>query len=743
VEGGTPAGALDFDGIDDYVDLDYINPISSGNAGQFSFEAWIKVRAYNKGDDYTGSLIFGDERNYNGGIVVQLDSSGYISTFHPNVGWIVSSNKVPLHTWTHIAFVQSDTQLDLYVNGNFVQTLLTAPNLFYHDYDDFMLGAFTSDFVNYYRHFNGEMDEVRVWDRVICPAQIQNNLHCEIAGLQAGLVAYYKFNQGIASCSNILETSLYNEAYPIGSLRNFALKGSKSNWVEGHVSGYCGPFNSLAITSPGDITVYTNPGECTAIVNFAATATSDCSQNINITYSQDPGTPFPVGYNYVTAKATDGSGNYATTSFTVIVYDQTPPVLITKDTSIALDMYGNAYLDAYSIIKSVNDDCGLNYVYAYPSYFGCSDIGTHEVTVIAIDISGNQTSQTAYVTVTPFATTSFVTVSPAPVQYSDIATFTAGIIGAANFYNYGCGVPATDVTFKVGQLTLGTASLSSDFYGNLITTLDRQITKGFLDSLSSANNTTLNAADKQVTAIFSGGTTDAIQFKKKAVTQLPFGKEDALLEYVGAQVINTKNTEVAIPVAVRLTDMDDGYRGDITNASITFTIEPVTTGASILSADSKTTSDITFLNKDHTSGIAQEKFKVALGGNQIAKFKVTAKAGNLYGNQITVPVNVSTSANNTVTGAAIALSDLKLTGAFDVTAMPNPSYSYFNLSVKSADKVEKASIRVMDIAGRVIESKPEVSIGESITLGKQYQSGTYLVEVRQGQNVKVLKLVKL
>jgi len=49
----------------------------------------------------------------------------------------------------------------------------------------------------------------------------------------------------------------------------------------------------------------------------------------------------------------------------------------------------------------------------------------------------------------------------------------------------------------------------------------------------------------------------------------------------------------------------------------------------------------------------------------------------------------------------------------------------------------------MDIAGRVIESKTGVTFGESIQLGKQYKAGTYLVEVRQGQNIKLLKLVKL
>ena len=174
VTGGktVAGGVLDFDGVDDVVDLGNMSPISNGNYGQYSFEAWIKVRAYNTTEGIGGSRIFGDERNFNGGISVQLDSAGYIATFQPNVGPVTSTYKVPLDTWTHIAFVQNSSELDLYVNGNFVQTLLTAPNLHYDAYQVFVLGALTTDTTNYYWHFNGEMDEVRLWDHAICQAQI-------------------------------------------------------------------------------------------------------------------------------------------------------------------------------------------------------------------------------------------------------------------------------------------------------------------------------------------------------------------------------------------------------------------------------------------------------------------------------------------------------------------------------------------------------------------------------------------
>ena len=742
VTGGTPAGALDFDGKDDYVDLGNMYPIENGNYGQYSFEAWIKVRAYTN-DDGLGSWIFGDERNFNGGIQVQLDTSGYITTFHPNTGFVKSSYKVPLHTWTHIAFVQSYSQLDLYVNGNFVQTLLTSPNLHSYDYDDFTLGAFTSDFINFTRHFNGQMDEVRVWDRAICQAQIQNNMNCELSGYIDGLTVHYKFNQGIASCSNLLDTILYDDAYGFqGVLKNFALSGTKSNWVKGHVTGTCTQFTPLSLTCPDPVTVNLEAGQCSAIVNFSASAVSGCGSNVTINYDPQPGTSFSAGTTYVSVVATDDLGNQQYCSFPVTVTENEPPVLITKDTSIALTGDGYVFLSPNDVIASVTDNCGLADIYTDASYFDCNSLGSHVVTVYATDNSGNTTTGTATVTITPFVTTSFVTVSPAPVQYSDVATFTAGIIGAAGFYYYGSCSPATEVTFKVGETVMGKADLTPDFYGNLVATLDKQMTKGFLDSL---NVTSFNYNLGKVVAIFSGGSTDAVQFKKYPFTQLALSKEDTKLEYIGSQIINTQSTQVPVPVAVRITDIDDGYRGDITKANVTFFIEPLTEGVSIVGPDSITTSTISFVNKDHTSGIAQAKFKVSIVGKTTAKFRVTAKAGNYYRDQIMVPVIVSRSATNVLNseGAISSISKQPGDNVFDVTVMPNPSHNSFKLRVQSSNKFEKLSLRIMDITGRVIELKSNVSVDETIQLGEQYKAGTYMVEVNQGNNIKVLKLVKL
>ncbi|MGI8580732.1 MAG: beta strand repeat-containing protein, partial [Chitinophagaceae bacterium] len=69
------------------------------------------------------------------------------------------------------------------------------------------------------------------------------------------------------------------------------------------------------ITCPAPVTQNNDAGVCGATVTFAATATDNCTGTV-ITYSQNPGTVFPVGTTTVTATATDASKNTATCTFT-------------------------------------------------------------------------------------------------------------------------------------------------------------------------------------------------------------------------------------------------------------------------------------------------------------------------------------------------------------------------------------------------------------------------------------------
>jgi hypothetical protein len=81
-----------------------------------------------------------------------------------------------------------------------------------------------------------------------------------------------------------------------------------------------------------------------------------------------------------------------------------------------------------------------------------------------------------------------------------------------------------------------------------------------------------------------------------------------------------------------------------------------------------------------------------------------------------------------------------LQGTMNVKVFPNPSTSNFNLQLLSSDNAQ-ARVKVMDAQGRFIKTM-SVNANQTISLGSELQAGTYFIEVRQGKEVKVSKIVK-
>ncbi len=75
-----------------------------------------------------------------------------------------------------------------------------------------------------------------------------------------------------------------------------------------------------------------------------------------------------------------------------------------------------------------------------------------------------------------------------------------------------------------------------------------------------------------------------------------------------------------------------------------------------------------------------------------------------------------------------------------VQLSPNPSNTFFTLRVKSALQ-EAVQIRVIDVNGRSMytaKGLPE----QAFRFGESFAAGVYMIEVRQGEEVKNLKAVK-
>ena len=232
-----------------------------GTQSQITVEAWV-----NASDTLTthGGEIIG---NYSSPLnqlqfLLRRDNGGY--NFFVDAGSGLQSaytgrGVATIGTWQHIAGVWDGSRLMIYVNGVLKTTTngVVGPHL---------NSTVTNSVVMCYEtagggeSFNGSIDEVRIWKRALCQGEIQNSMNAELKLPQTGLLAYYPLNEGLASVNNSTVTMVADSSgnnYN-GTLMNFTLNGTTSNWVApGAVTtgSYAPAFVSPTVTVSGNSTI--------------------------------------------------------------------------------------------------------------------------------------------------------------------------------------------------------------------------------------------------------------------------------------------------------------------------------------------------------------------------------------------------------------------------------------------------------------------------------------------------------
>jgi hypothetical protein len=165
--GGIIDGALQFDGIDDYISTDFILDPSLGT---FSVFAWIKGEGL-------GQVII-TQLTGAGNIWLGLDdSSGYLMTglVPPPSGWIakkplVSESTVSDGQWHNIGFVWDGSYRILYVDGTEVAKDTTAQNPLKSADGGLHIGAGNTLAAETF--FSGLIDDVRIYNVALTADEI-------------------------------------------------------------------------------------------------------------------------------------------------------------------------------------------------------------------------------------------------------------------------------------------------------------------------------------------------------------------------------------------------------------------------------------------------------------------------------------------------------------------------------------------------------------------------------------------
>lgn len=297
----TPGTALAFDGTNsgggsnDYVAVPHNASLNLGNT--YTIEAWVYVT-----DNVNNTIV--DKGDYRYLFQTHPNGQSGLGLYNPSMGWKYSFGVVPTNTWVHVAvtFDLPNNAVKFYMNGSLLSTHsgISSPGS-----DNGMMSiGMQSPFTCACNFFDGKMDELRIWNRVLGQCEIINNMSCEInPSIQTGLRAYYRFNNGYANATNPSFTTVADISGNgnNGTLTNFALTGTSSNWTNGTVSGSC--------------TGFTYP----AASFTAAPGANSCASN-NITYTTQSGmsnytwtVPGTFGVDYIITAGGLGTGNNTVT----------------------------------------------------------------------------------------------------------------------------------------------------------------------------------------------------------------------------------------------------------------------------------------------------------------------------------------------------------------------------------------------------------------------------------------------
>lgn len=270
--------ALNFNGTNDAVDLPENAALAFQANSSFTLEAWFRT-SVNSATDQTiftnqSCLVNAGTQRH---VILTVRSGRIFSRIAgaSNTEIVVSLGNTPVADglWHHVALNLdfSNSVMVVYVDGNVESTtphnIVSDPS---HSTSENWLGRRSTCSSSTY--FNGELDEVRIWNSSRTQTEIQSNMCGVLTGSETGLTAYYNFDQGVGGGNNSGITTLVDQAGSNdGTLQNFSLNGNSSNWVgsNAHSSLVCQSITpiptlsqwglillALTVVSIGTITVW-------------------------------------------------------------------------------------------------------------------------------------------------------------------------------------------------------------------------------------------------------------------------------------------------------------------------------------------------------------------------------------------------------------------------------------------------------------------------------------------------------
>lgn len=185
--------AISFDGDNDYATISS-RPSLNITDKTMTIETWVK---YNANSDADAVIIDKSEgTSTSGGYEIGVVGSGDKVPVYVNIpatyNKLESDTTITAGEWTHIAAVYDKDQISLYINGELTGSTGAGGSV---GSNDLPLKIATQTSGSNSNFFSGMVDEVRIWDTARTQTEIRDNDGHELMGTEAGLLAYWRFNE--------------------------------------------------------------------------------------------------------------------------------------------------------------------------------------------------------------------------------------------------------------------------------------------------------------------------------------------------------------------------------------------------------------------------------------------------------------------------------------------------------------------------------------------------------------------
>ena len=312
--------SLAFDGVDDIV---AVNPVAGSplatTTGTFTVEAWVWPTATHEIDPEGDLNTF---QGLYGGIAGQryliFPASGGLSSTEAGMGVSVGTNGISVYEhasdympaslvwqgalanrWTHLTVVYTNGRPSLYVDGALVHTGVASPRT------DVRPSVYIGG--GQYGHYEGRLDELRIWNRARNAAEIASDYNRTVASTSSGLVGYWRFDEN--SGVGVADAALTHHV------------GILSNGASRLLSGPAAPIASDDIrwsptaglsTSTGPQVTATPSATTTYVVTAAGPdgcGTAQATATLTVTSTLPNNPSEDLNRNWTIARTFDGNGN--------------------------------------------------------------------------------------------------------------------------------------------------------------------------------------------------------------------------------------------------------------------------------------------------------------------------------------------------------------------------------------------------------------------------------------------------